>query len=179
MVTLIQTLDVVISTIKGLYEARERQLSLSNILSAHNQELIHIRQIVKAVEKEKALQISDILDELKQLDKDGKKLQAALQELGRERSQIKQYARQVLNGQKSLAELASIMVSLSRTKDNLHLKIQIAHVSLTRSSGTVIYVNCKMVERLFGQCKGLQHSERLQNEIQHCKWNSLYIKHNT
>lgn len=163
--------DAAIRTMKELYEARERQLNLSKVLATHYEELRNICQILGIVRQENALQIQALLEDLRQLEYHGRDLYTALQELGRERGQMKQFANQFLNGRKSLNDLAAIMANMSRAKDNISIKIQVVHVGLTNSIGDVVLVNCELVAKLdqklqmaLGPGKGLKLAELVQHK---------------
>lgn len=176
-------MDVVIRTMKDLYDARERQIALSKVLSTHYQELNNIRQILRVVQQEKVLQVQDMVEDLEQLRLHGISLNTFLQELGKERGQIKQYANQFFNGKRSLEDLADMMASMGRAKANLSIKIQVVHVGLTRSVGDVVVVNCEMVEeldrklqKLFGQGQGLRLAELLQHKKRHSKYSSSFTR---
>lgn len=161
--TAISTLDLVIRTIRELYDARERQQNLSKTLLAHEQELDSIQQILWVVKHEKVLQVVAIMDDLEQLRLHGFSLHTALQQYGKERGQFKQYANQFFNGKRIIEDLAGIMASMTRAKANLSMNIQVVHVGLTQAVGDVVVVNCALVESLdrklqdvFGVGKGLK-----------------------
>lgn len=169
--TVISTLDVVIRVMKDLYDARERQQNLSKVLHSHEQEIDNIMQILKVVEREPVLQVATMMEDLEQLRLHGQSLCSCLQEYGKDRGQIKQYANQLFNGKRNIDELAAIMASMSHAKANLNIKIQVVHVGLTRSVGDVVVVNCELVEsldrklqELFGEGKGLKLAELLRHK---------------
>lgn len=164
----ISTLDFVINTMKGLYDARERQQNLSKVLKTHEQELYNIRQILNVVQQETVLQTVDLIEDLEQLQLHGENLGTSLDQYGKDRGQIQQYANQLFNGKRQIDDLAEIMANMSRAKANLNIKIQVVHVGLTRSVGNTAVVNCEMVERLdrklqklFAEGQGLKIAEVL------------------
>lgn len=167
----ISTLDIVIRTIKELYDARERQQNLSKVLKTHEQEIYNIRQILRVVKQETVLQTVALVEDLEQLQLHGENLGTSLEQYGKDRGQIKQYANQLFNGKRQIDDLAEIMANMSHAKANLNIKIQVVHVGLTRSVGNIVVVNCEMVERLdrklqkiFGEGQGLKLAELLRHK---------------
>ncbi|KAJ4393890.1 hypothetical protein N0V93_003106 [Gnomoniopsis smithogilvyi] len=156
---------------RGLYDARERQQNLSKLLQTHEQELENIREILYVVGREPILQVTTMIGDLEQLRLHGQSLHTYLQEYGKDRGQIKQYATQFFNGKRNIDEIAAVMASMSRAKANLNIKIQVIHVGLTQSVGDVVVVNCERVESLdrklqtlFGEGKGLKLAELLRHK---------------
>lgn len=167
-------MDIVIRTTKELYDARARQIDLPKVLETHHKELESIKQVLKIVQQEKALQVPDMYEDLCQLQTLGMRLSNYLLALRREKGQIKQYTNQILNGKKIQSDLADIMANMSRVKANLGVKIQVVHVGLTRSVGNIVVVNCELVEeldqklqKLLGQGHGLKLAGLLQHKKRH------------
>lgn len=174
---MIATIDIVIRAMKELHDARERQIELAKVLSTHQQELHNIRQILGVVKEEPVLRVGEIVQDLQQLELLGRRLHKSLQELGKERGQFKQYTNQLFKGKRDLDDLAGIMISMGRAKENLSLKIQVVHVGLTRSVGDIVVVNCEMVEALDGKLQnvcGPGQGLKLAGLVQHKKRDSTY-----
>ncbi|KAJ4420263.1 hypothetical protein N0V82_004474 [Gnomoniopsis sp. IMI 355080] len=129
--TVISTLDIVIRTMRELYDARERQQNLSKLLQTHEQELENIRQILKVVKLEPVLQLGTMIEDLEQLEDHGRSLRICLREYAKDRGQVRQYANQFFNGRRTIDDIAAIMADMSRAKANLNMKIQVTHVGLT------------------------------------------------
>lgn len=156
---------------KDLYDARERQQNLSKVLQAHEQEIDNIIQILKVVKQEPVLQVATMMEDLEQLKLHGRSLRTCLEEYGKERGQLKQYANQLFNGKRNIDDLATIMASMSHAKANLNIKIQVVHVGLTRAVGDGVVVSCELVDsldrklqRLFGEGKGLKLAQLLRHK---------------
>lgn len=178
---MISTLDIVIRTMKQVYDAHERQQNISKVLQIHEEELYNIRQILKVVRQEEVLQVVAILEDLKQLRMLGGKLEVSLKQYGKDssRGQVKQFANQLLNGRKLVDDLGVIMGSMSRAKANLHIKIQVVHIGLTSAFGGFVVVNCERVEmldqklqKLLGQGKGLKLAELLRHKPRRSEYES-------
>lgn len=147
-VNVMTIVDTVIKLLADLQKAYERQAELPNILEAHRKELRNTRAIVDIVMKENALQIHAIVSDLKDIDDYGNRLRECLDNLSKDRSLIQQYTHQLFKGSKKMAQLSDIMQGLSLSRGNLVLKIQVAHVGLTRAYGNALLVNQKIVEHV-------------------------------
>lgn len=80
--------------------------------------------------------------------------------------------RQLIRGPRDNARLNGIMHDLHLAKGSLILKIQVAHVGLTRSVGDAVLVNCEIVERvnavlqqILGEGKGLRIADLLRDGV--------------
>lgn len=146
--TVISIIDVLGRGMHELYMARERHQDVPKVMSSHCEELFNIKNILHVVQQQEILQLGSILEDLDQLHQHGKNLQRTLRKFGKERGQFQGLAHQLLHGKRSLDELNEIMGKLGRAKANISLKIQVAHVGLTRSLGEVIVVNCERTEAL-------------------------------
>lgn len=165
-------METVIKLLAALQKAQERQNDLPKLLAAHGRELQNTKQIVDIVLSEEALHIDTIVSDLTDIDGYGTKLKECLEKLAKERTAFQQYTHQLLKGSKGISELSSIMTGLNLAKGSLVLKVQVAHVGLTRAYGNAVLVNCEIVERvnallqqILGEGKGLKIADLLRNGI--------------
>ncbi|ROW17229.1 hypothetical protein VPNG_01411 [Cytospora leucostoma] len=171
-VNVVTIVETVIKMLAALQKAQERQHDLPKLLEAHRRELQNTRQIVDIVLKEEALHIETIVSDLTDIDGYGTMLKACLLKLAKERTAIQQYTHQLLRGSRNIAKLRGIMSDLNLAKGSLILKIQVAHVGLTRAYGNAVLVNCEIVERVdallqqtLGEGKGLKIADLLGNGV--------------
>ncbi|KUI67681.1 hypothetical protein VM1G_03592 [Cytospora mali] len=162
-VNVVTIVETVIRLLAALQKAQERQNDLPRLLDAHSRELQNTKQIVNIVMDEEALHIDTIVSDLTEIDGYGTKLKDCLLKLQKERTPLKQYTHQLLKGSKNMSKLSGIMDGLNIAKGNLILKIQVAHVGMTRAYGNAVLVNCEIVERvnallqqILGEGKGLK-----------------------
>ncbi|KUI55297.1 hypothetical protein VP1G_02713 [Cytospora mali] len=171
-VNVLTIVETVIKLLAALQKAQERQNDLAGLLDAHSRELQNTKQIVNIVMNEEALHIDTIVSDLTEIDDYGTKLKNCLVKLQKERTPLQQYTHQLLKGSKNMAKLSGIMNGLNLAKGNLILKIQVAHVGMTRAYGNAVLVNCEIVERvnallqqILGEGKGLKIADFVRNGI--------------
>ncbi|ROW03729.1 hypothetical protein VMCG_05338 [Cytospora schulzeri] len=171
-VNVVTIVETVIKLLAALQRAQERQNDLPKLLAVHSKELQNTKQIVNIVLSEEALHIDTIVSDLTDIDGYGTKLKDCLVKLAKERTAFQQYTHQLLKGSKNIAKLSGIMSGLNLAKGSLILKIQVAHVGLTRAYGNAVLVNCEIVERvntllqqILGEGEGLRIADLLRNGI--------------
>lgn len=164
--------ETVIRLFGALQKAQERQNDLPKLLETHRKELQNTKQIVNIVLNEEALHIDTVVSDLTDIDSYGTILKDYLIKLAKERTALQQYTRQLIRGPRDSAKLNGMMHDLQLAKGSLILKIQVAHVGLTRSVGDAVLVNCEIVERvnellqqILGEGKGLKIADLLRNGV--------------
>ncbi|SCO48099.1 uncharacterized protein FFMR_09008 [Fusarium fujikuroi] len=123
--------ETAISLLGRLRQAYDRQTELSTVFNTYNRELTSTQNIIKIVRDEQALQTVAVASELQEMSTVLERLVDVLR---------------VFNDQKS--SIRDTVEDLGRAKLNLMLRIQAAHVGLTRSLDNNIAVNTNAVERV-------------------------------
>ncbi|KFY97525.1 hypothetical protein V498_02017 [Pseudogymnoascus sp. VKM F-4517 (FW-2822)] len=156
--------------VEELRRANERRKDLLTVLDKHTRELTKTKNIIQTVKDEEALQTAGVAFELVEMDNITRRLVAALDALQNDKGRALQILHQLAHGSKDEDNLATIMRELSRAKSDLELRINVAHVGLTRTLQNTLIANTTIVERVdvlvqsvLGEGRGLKIATLLQN----------------
>ncbi|KAF1847244.1 uncharacterized protein K460DRAFT_306212 [Cucurbitaria berberidis CBS 394.84] len=155
-----------IALIGRLRKAYQRQTDLSQSLLNHSQELEKIETSIKLVRDEDALQTAAVTSELVEMEKVTKNLIALLKELSKSRGAAHQYVHQLVSGSEEEEKLSTVIDQISRSHEHLALRLQVAHVGLTKTLDSKMAVDMEAVQRIdkllqevFGDARKLEMVE--------------------
>jgi hypothetical protein len=140
--------ETAIGLLGRLRYAYDRQAELPTVFNTYNRELTSTRNIIQIVRDEQALQTIAVASELQEMSTVLERLVDVLRVFNDEKSSIRQFAHQLVRGSKDTRNLGDAIEDLGRVKFNLMLRIQAAHVGLTKSLDNSIAVNTNAVERV-------------------------------
>ena len=142
-------LEVSIHIIRRVRKAQDEQKDLARTLSSHQDELMDIQDIVRSVKEEKALQTTTVASHLDRIKAVAERLVDCLKKLDPgEKSSMRQFAHQMVQGSRDVKLLDGIMNELSHAKASLSLRVQIANVGLTRVVGDALVTNAGSISRI-------------------------------
>lgn len=118
------------------------------MLDKHTLELTKTKNTIKLVVDEEALQTAAVAAELVDMDSIAERLVADLKALQSDKGRVSQFLHQLVHGPKDESNLAGIMSDLSRAESNLALRINVAHVGMTRTLHNTMVANTAVVERV-------------------------------
>jgi hypothetical protein len=111
----------------------------------------------------------------------GQELKKHLMSMGEPRSGLRPFGHQIIRGSNDEAQLASIMASLGRAKQDLILQVQVANVGLTKSVNNAILIEVATVNKIqalledtLGEGKGLRILISSENKGQF--WKVITVK---
>jgi hypothetical protein len=129
------------------------------------------KSIIDLVQNEDALHTSGAVATMRRVEAFGQELKKHLMSMGEPRSGLRQFGHQIIRGSNDEAQLASIMASLGRAKQDLILQVQVANVGLTKSVNNAILVEVAMVNKIqalledtLGEGKGLRIADFLRKK---------------
>ncbi|RGP69895.1 hypothetical protein FLONG3_7651 [Fusarium longipes] len=140
--------ETAVSLIGRLRDAYDRQTELSSVLDTYRRELISTRDILQIVRDEDALQTAAVGNELVEIENVSTKIVELLKTLTQEKGSVRQFTHQLVHGSRDERKLSDIFEQLGRAKFNLMMRMQAAHVGLTRKLDNSIAVNTSIVERV-------------------------------
>ncbi|OBS23232.1 hypothetical protein FPOA_03785 [Fusarium poae] len=140
--------ETAVGLLGRLRDAYERQTELSSVLDTYRRELNSTKNILQIVRDEEALQTAAVANELVEIESILKRIVELLKALNEEKGAVRQFTHQLVHGSRDERKLSDIFGELGRAKFNLMMRIQAAHVGLTRSLDNSIAINTSIVERV-------------------------------
>lgn len=145
---LLGLIETAVALLGRIRKAYSRQKELTALLANHISGLERINATIRLVRDEDTLQTATVTAELLDMENLAKQLVALLDNLSRDRSGPAQLLHQLVHGSNDEQKLDIIMKHLGRAQDHLALRVQVAHVGLTKSLGDKMLMQAEAVARV-------------------------------
>ncbi|KAL1643789.1 hypothetical protein SLS61_009104 [Didymella pomorum] len=143
-------------------KAHERQKSLVDVLTRHEDELRGIKAIIGVIEDEEDLHTSSVMAELLRLRDAQTKLAKVLETLDpKAKSKVNQIARQFVQGSSDERKMSAVMDQVVHAKISLLLHIQIANVREVGNVEKRLVANAVVIQRIDESLRELKTCEGL------------------
>lgn len=148
-------LNTAIDISQRVLDATDKK-SFRALLDRNKKELVSLNEILQVVKNENGLQTQVITSEIMRMGSLGEELQNVLNQMERQnKNSLQQFGNRLANNSKDKQKLNELSSQIMSAKHNLILKIQTAHVGLTKTTGDAIVANTETILNVNRKLQGL------------------------